>query len=255
MLKLFFKFSGLPCSCVRAPSVHRSGFVFILLSQPWRDYIWMVLHSLRSLPSVQTHVLFRGVKLSAADLGAEYRTGECFLWSGFTSTTTTIESTQKFLGFVFLAWVLIRGDRSPRRSCAKPPACQCHPHANATRMPMPRARVLLGPTRPIITLIRAPTSVFCVVAAHFTSTGRRPHTLYPQHDAADWNGPSAVFAAPGRERGAFAAQSRVRSRGGPSQRRWTYNAAVPAGHGGGQPAGLHLMHLLAVVRVLAVEYS
>ena len=131
MLKLFFKFSGLPCSCVRAPSVHRSGFVFILLSQPWRDYIWMVLHSLRSLPSVQTHVLFRGVKLSAADLGAEYRTGECFLWSGFTSTTTTIESTQKFLGFVFLAWVLIRGDRSPRRSCAKPPACQCHPHANA----------------------------------------------------------------------------------------------------------------------------
>ena len=59
----------------------------------------MVLHSLRSLPSVQTNVLFRGVKLSAADLGAEYRTGEIFLWAGFTSTTTTIESTQRFLGF------------------------------------------------------------------------------------------------------------------------------------------------------------
>ena len=145
----------------------------------------MVLHSLRSLPSVQTHVLFRGVKLSAADLGAEYRTGECFLWSGFTSTTTTIESTQKFLGFVFLAWVLIRGDRSPRRSCAKPPACQCQgrvsfwvPPARSSHSSVRQLRCF-ALLRPTSRLQVGDRTLFILNMTQQIGTDLRPFSLHP----------------------------------------------------------------------------
>lgn len=66
---------------------------------PWRDYIWLLLHALRKLPPVPTYqLLYRGVKLSHADLGMNFQRGRCFELAGFTSTTSDLSAMQNFGG-------------------------------------------------------------------------------------------------------------------------------------------------------------
>ena len=66
--------------------------------QPWRDYIWLLLHALRKLPPSTEAIVFRGCKKSPADLRIELTKDFEFTWSSFSSTATTQGVMQTFLG-------------------------------------------------------------------------------------------------------------------------------------------------------------
>ena len=66
--------------------------------RPWRDYIWLLLHSLRELPPAAEMLVFRGCKTTPADLGLELTKGFDFTWSSFSSTATTQGVMQTFVG-------------------------------------------------------------------------------------------------------------------------------------------------------------
>jgi hypothetical protein len=69
------------------------------LVQPWKFYIWLLLHALKKLPRVNgCDVVFRGMKTGVAELGENYESGEEFQFAAFVSTTTNIEVLQHFLG-------------------------------------------------------------------------------------------------------------------------------------------------------------
>ncbi|CAK9002532.1 unnamed protein product, partial [Durusdinium trenchii] len=66
--------------------------------QPWRDSIWLLLTAMRKLPRVEERIVQRGVTVHSSKLGKQAKTGKQFLWAGFSSTTTHVESLQAFLG-------------------------------------------------------------------------------------------------------------------------------------------------------------
>jgi hypothetical protein len=66
--------------------------------RPWRDYVWLLLHSLRELPPAAEMMVFRGCKTTPADLGLELTKGFDFTWSSFSSTATTQGVMQTFVG-------------------------------------------------------------------------------------------------------------------------------------------------------------
>jgi hypothetical protein len=65
---------------------------------PWRNYIWLLLHALRDLPPSEVMVVIRGCRKLASELGSQSEEGESFVWSGFSSTATTVDVMQTFLG-------------------------------------------------------------------------------------------------------------------------------------------------------------
>lgn len=66
--------------------------------KPWRDYIWLLLNALKLLPAASSVMVFRGMKVGAETLGDDYANDEEFVWSGFSSTATTVDVMQTFMG-------------------------------------------------------------------------------------------------------------------------------------------------------------
>ena len=66
--------------------------------RPWRDYIWLLLHALRKLPPATATIVFRGCTNSPDELGLELTAGFDFTWSSFSSTATTQDVMQSFVG-------------------------------------------------------------------------------------------------------------------------------------------------------------
>ena len=70
---------------------------------PWRDYIWLLLHALKLLPPSRESVVFRGCKgKSLSELGLQVKPGKEVVWSGFSSTATTVDVMNTF------PWLQIR---------------------------------------------------------------------------------------------------------------------------------------------------
>ena len=69
--------------------------------EPWADYIWLLLHSLRKLPAARETTVMRGCKKPAREMGQQTREGKKFTWSAFTSTATTVKVMEEFLGDKF----------------------------------------------------------------------------------------------------------------------------------------------------------
>ena len=66
--------------------------------EPWRDFIWLFLHALRKLPPCDTTMVYRGCKKSPEDMDMDLTDGSEFQWSAFSSTATTANVMQTFLG-------------------------------------------------------------------------------------------------------------------------------------------------------------
>ena len=66
--------------------------------RPWRDYIWLLLHALRKLPAVDTRTVFRGCTKAPKEIGMELSVGFDFTWSSFSSTATTQDVMDTFVG-------------------------------------------------------------------------------------------------------------------------------------------------------------
>ena len=64
----------------------------------WKDYIWLLLNALKLLPAATDVMVFCGMKVGAETLGDDYDEGEEFVWSGFSSTATTVKVMQEFMG-------------------------------------------------------------------------------------------------------------------------------------------------------------
>jgi hypothetical protein len=64
----------------------------------WRDYIWLLMHALQLLPPAPEVTLYRATNRGADTLGGDYADGKQFVWSGFSSTATTIDVMKFFMG-------------------------------------------------------------------------------------------------------------------------------------------------------------
>ena len=71
----------------------------------WRDYIWLLMHALKKLPVESEQTVFRGAKLTPAEMHLEInaasglpKIGSDFTWSGFSSTALTQGVMQTFVG-------------------------------------------------------------------------------------------------------------------------------------------------------------
>jgi hypothetical protein len=56
------------------------------------------MNALKLLPDAPERMLYRASNRSADALGSEYAVGRVFVWSAFSSTATTIDVMNKFLG-------------------------------------------------------------------------------------------------------------------------------------------------------------
>lgn len=66
--------------------------------QPWRDYMWLLLHGLKKLPPTDCRVVHRAVLAGLHELGMNYCLKDIFEWSAFTSATTHVDALQASLG-------------------------------------------------------------------------------------------------------------------------------------------------------------
>ena len=66
--------------------------------EPWRDYIWLLLHALKKLPASPLRQVVRGCKRAISTFGLQVTPGKEITWSSFSSTATTIDVMQTFLG-------------------------------------------------------------------------------------------------------------------------------------------------------------
>jgi hypothetical protein len=66
--------------------------------KPWRHYIWLLMNALREVPPSDVLTVIRGCKRHASILGGQCIKGEEFVWSAFSSTATTVDVMQTFLG-------------------------------------------------------------------------------------------------------------------------------------------------------------
>ena len=68
------------------------------LVKRWRDYIWLLMHALKKLPVASERTVFRGAKLTPAELQLELSDGFEFTWSAFSSTACTQGVMNGFVG-------------------------------------------------------------------------------------------------------------------------------------------------------------
>eukprot|EP00729_Bicosta_minor_P018989 gene18989-24177_t len=66
----------------------------------WKEYIWLLLNALKMIPAADNRMVYRGMKVGASTLGDDYENGEDFVWSGFSSTATTVNVMSEFMGMV-----------------------------------------------------------------------------------------------------------------------------------------------------------
>lgn len=72
--------------------------------KPWRDYIWLLMHALRKLPTLPARTVFRGAKLTPTQLNMDLdsaslpEVGFEFTWGGFSSTALTQGVMSTFVG-------------------------------------------------------------------------------------------------------------------------------------------------------------
>jgi len=64
----------------------------------WRDFIWILLQGLRKLPAMPLGGVVRGCKKKPEDLNLCLDIGEEITWSAFTSTATSVDVMNGFLG-------------------------------------------------------------------------------------------------------------------------------------------------------------
>lgn len=65
--------------------------------EPWRDYVWLLLHALNHLPAAKEQTLFRAMKLPAKMIAQDYQATNEFLWRGFTSTSVELNPLKQFM--------------------------------------------------------------------------------------------------------------------------------------------------------------
>jgi hypothetical protein len=68
------------------------------LVKPWRHFIWLLLHALKKLPPVTKPMLYRGIKITLDELGPKYKKSCTFQLGSFTSTTSSVDVMNTFLG-------------------------------------------------------------------------------------------------------------------------------------------------------------
>lgn len=66
--------------------------------EPWKKYIFLLLHALKVLEPTKSVELFRGANLKLENLGEKYEPGKVFTWTAFSSTSTSMVGAGKFLG-------------------------------------------------------------------------------------------------------------------------------------------------------------
>lgn len=64
----------------------------------WADYIWLLLNALKHLPAATNTNVYRGMKVGVHTLGDDYSESQRFVWNGFSSTATTINVMESFMG-------------------------------------------------------------------------------------------------------------------------------------------------------------
>ena len=67
----------------------------------WRDFIWLLLHAMRKIEKPTERSVYRGVKVESGMFGSSrpnLATGLDVTWSGFSSTASTINVMNAFLG-------------------------------------------------------------------------------------------------------------------------------------------------------------
>jgi len=67
----------------------------------WRDFIWLLLHAMRKIEKPTERSVYRGVKVESGMFGSsrpDLTTGLDVTWSGFSSTASTINVMNAFLG-------------------------------------------------------------------------------------------------------------------------------------------------------------
>jgi len=66
--------------------------------RPWRDFIWLLLHALQKLPVMQISNVVRGCKKRPQEMSLDLERGDEITWSAFTSTATSVDVMNAFLG-------------------------------------------------------------------------------------------------------------------------------------------------------------
>ena len=67
----------------------------------WRDFIWLLLHAMRKIEKPSERSVYRGIKIESGMFGSsrpDLTTGLDVTWSGFSSTASTIDVMNTFLG-------------------------------------------------------------------------------------------------------------------------------------------------------------
>ena len=67
----------------------------------WRDFIWLLLHAMRKIEKPSERSVYRGIKIEPGMFGSSrpnLKTGLDVTWSGFSSTASTINVMNTFLG-------------------------------------------------------------------------------------------------------------------------------------------------------------
>jgi len=63
--------------------------------KPWFLYLRLIISALSKLPSTSSRTIYRGVK---EDMNQEFLEGKTFIWWGFSSCTSSIQTIKQFLG-------------------------------------------------------------------------------------------------------------------------------------------------------------
>jgi Ran GTPase-activating protein (RanGAP) involved in mRNA processing and transport len=84
---------------------HESSFYFILNNTlrsqnrndllPWFLYLRLFMFALSKLPSTKHRIIYRGIEMDASN---EFPKGKTFIWWAFSSSTSSLEVLQQFLG-------------------------------------------------------------------------------------------------------------------------------------------------------------
>ena len=67
----------------------------------WRDFIWLLLHAMRKIPQPNERRVYRGIKIELGVFGSSrpnLTKGDEITWSAFSSTATTMDVMNDFLG-------------------------------------------------------------------------------------------------------------------------------------------------------------
>ncbi|CAF4087112.1 unnamed protein product [Rotaria sordida] len=62
---------------------------------PWFLYLRLFIFALSKLPSMKHRIIYRGIKMNLSD---EYQKDKIFVWWAFSSSTSSMEVLERFLG-------------------------------------------------------------------------------------------------------------------------------------------------------------